>query len=77
MLDELGVRHALIGDVPRPEHLAAMKIFAIRNDPARTLSELTDIAYLAGIPGVDGGSIRREFERHGMGESWNEIERRR
>lgn len=60
--------------VPRPEHLAAMKIFAIRNDPTRKFSELADVAHLAGLPGVDRESIRREFERHGLGGYWNEIE---
>ena len=63
--------------VPSPEHLAAMKIFAIKNDPSRTFSELADIAYLARVPGVDGESIAREFERHRMKELWNEIQRTR
>lgn len=71
------VEGAIEVPVARPEHLAAMKIFAIRNDPSRTLSELADIAYLARIPGVDRGAIVREFERRGMRELWDEIERSR
>ena len=64
-------------EVARPEHLAAMKILAIRNDPSRTLSELADIAYLSSVPGVDREVIAREFDRRGMRELWDEIERRR
>ena len=64
-------------DVPKPEHLASMKILAIKNDPSRTFSELADIAFLAEMPGVDRPAIAREFERRGMRELWDEIERRR
>ena len=41
----------------------------------QTFSELADIAYLARIRGVDRGSIAAEFERHGMRELWDEIQR--
>jgi hypothetical protein len=64
-------------DVPRPEHLAAMKVLAMKNDPSRTFSELADIAYLTRIPGVDRESIAAEFDRHGMRGLWDEIERPR
>jgi predicted nucleotidyltransferase len=62
-------------DVARPEHLAAMKVLAMKNDPSRTFSELADIAYLSRVPGVDRGSIAAEFDRHGMRGLWDEIER--
>lgn len=52
--------------VPRPEHLAAMKAYAIRNDPSRTLRELADIRVLLDTPGVDGAEVRRYFERYGL-----------
>ena len=63
--------------VPRPEHLAAMKIQAVKNDPSRTFPELADIAFLLQIPGVDRAAIAREFDRQGMRELWNELERPR
>jgi hypothetical protein len=52
--------------VPQPEHLAAMKAFAIRNDPSRTLRELADIRVLLDTPGVDRAEIERYFERYGL-----------
>jgi len=60
--------------VPRPEHLAAMKVFAMKNDPSRTFSELADIQFLLQLPGVDRQEIRAYFEKHGLGERYEEIE---
>jgi hypothetical protein len=59
--------------VPRPEHLAAMKVLAMKNDPDRRLRELADIALLLRVPGVDREAVREQFERHGMLESWREL----
>ncbi|MHB8872611.1 MAG: hypothetical protein ACYC8T_02895 [Myxococcaceae bacterium] len=61
--------------VPKPEHLAAMKILAMKNDPTRALQEMADIQFLLGLPGVDEDEIRRYFERHGMQERFDEIKR--
>lgn len=61
--------------VPRPEHLAAMKVLAMKNDPSRTFHELSDIQFLLGLPGVDTGEIRATFEQHGLAERFNELER--
>lgn len=61
--------------VPRPEHLAAMKVLAMKNDPQRRLQELADIAALLRLPGVDREEIREMFERHEMLGSWREVER--
>lgn len=52
--------------VPRPEHLAAMKAFAIRNDPSRTLRDLADIRVLLASKGVDRAEVGRYFERYGL-----------
>jgi hypothetical protein len=52
--------------VLRPEHLAAMKVFAIKNDPSRTLSELDDIRFLLTLDEVDSDQVRRQFEKHGL-----------
>jgi hypothetical protein len=59
--------------VPRPEHLAAMKVFAMKNDPARTLRELADIRFLLELPDTDPEEVRRYFEKHGMGDRFDEI----
>ncbi len=60
--------------VPRPEHLAAMKVQAIKNDPTRTYSDLADIRFLLGLPGVDREEIRSYFVKHGMGDRFLELE---
>jgi hypothetical protein len=61
--------------VPRAEHLAAMKIHAMKNDPGRTLQEMADIRFLLQLPGVDGEEIRGYFEKAGLGEKYDEIRR--
>ncbi len=60
--------------VPRPEHLAAMKAFAIKNAPERALRDMADVEYLLGLPGVDRDEVRRAFEQYGLGERYREIE---
>lgn len=60
--------------VPLPEHLAAMKVLAMKNDPDRRLRELADIARLLELPGVDREEIRQYFERYGMAEEWRELD---
>jgi hypothetical protein len=52
--------------VPRPEHLAAMKLFGIRNDPRRVVQDLADIQRILGLPDVDTGEIHSYFERYGL-----------
>lgn len=61
--------------VPRAEHLAALKVVAMKNDPARTLAELADIRFLLGRPGVDREEIRGYFEKHGLLEHYHELEK--
>jgi hypothetical protein len=60
--------------VPKPEHLAAMKVLAMKNDPSRTLQDLADVRFLLGVPGVDRDEIRGYFVRHGLEERFDEIE---
>jgi hypothetical protein len=74
---ELPVVGVLAAPVPRPEHLAAMKVLAMKNDPERTLQELGDIQFLLGLPGIDREEVRRQFERRGLLERWHELTRRR
>jgi hypothetical protein len=61
--------------VPKPEHLAAMKIHAIQNDPSRALQDLADIQFLMKLPGVDRGEIRSYFEKAGQLERFHELEK--
>lgn len=61
--------------VPRPEHLIAMKIQAIKNSPDRTLQDLADIGFLLGLPGVDRDEVRTYFEKAGLLERWREFDR--
>jgi len=61
--------------VPKPEHLAAMKVLAMKNDPDRTFQELADIRVLMKQPGVDREEIRRYFNKHELGDRFDELER--
>jgi hypothetical protein len=61
--------------VPRPEHLAAMKIQAMKNDPERTFQELADILFLMRLPGIDKMEVRDYFERQGLMDKYDEIKR--
>jgi hypothetical protein len=62
-------------EVPRAEHLAAMKVHAMKNDPGRTLQEMADIRFLLQLDGVDEGEIREYFEEAGLREKFDEIKR--
>ncbi|RPH34998.1 hypothetical protein EHM92_07015 [bacterium] len=59
--------------VPRPEHLAAMKIQAMKNDPGRTFQEMSDILFLLKLPEIDREEVRGYFERQGLSDRYNEI----
>ena len=61
--------------VPRPEHLAAMKIQAMKNDPRRTLGEMEDIRFILALPGIDEGEILGYFERAGLRARYDELKR--
>ncbi len=59
--------------VLKPEHLAAMKIFAMKNDASRRFRELADIQFLLSLPGVDREEIRRYFTLYGLEKDFEEI----
>jgi len=61
--------------VPRPEHLAAMKIQAMKNDPRRTLGEMEDIRFILTLPGIDEAEVRGYFERAGLRHRYDELKR--
>jgi len=52
--------------LPKPEHLAAMKVLAMKNDPARTFQEMADIRFLLTLPLIDRHEVRTYFLRHGL-----------
>lgn len=63
--------------VPRPEHLIAMKVQAMKDAPERGWQDLADIAYLLRVDGVDRNEARGYFVRAGLEERWNELARAR
>lgn len=65
--------HDLI--VPRAEHLAAMKVHAMKNDPGRALQEMADIRFLLQLEGVDQTEIRAYFDKAGLKDRFDEIKR--
>ncbi len=60
--------------VPRPEHLIAMKVLAMKNAPERTQQELADIRHLYTLDGVDQAEVLGYFEKHGLEKRFHEIE---
>jgi len=61
--------------VPRPEHLAAMKILAMKNDFTRTFQEMADIQHILGLPGVDVKEVQGYFAHYGLPEKFDELRR--
>ncbi len=61
--------------LPKPEHLAALKVLAMKNDPSRAFQDLADIRSLLSLPGVDRLEVRGYFERYGMQERFDELEK--
>jgi predicted nucleotidyltransferase len=61
--------------VPKPEHMAALKANAMKNDPTRTFQDMADVRFLLTLPGVDRGQIRDYFDRQGMGDRFDELEK--
>lgn len=63
--------------VPRPEHLVAMKVAAIANNPDRGLRDLADIEYLLSLPGLDDNEVHGYFARKGLLDVWERLRRPR
>jgi hypothetical protein len=62
--------------VPSAEHLIAMKIQALRNDPSRELQDLADIQYLLGLPDTNRAQARGYFAKAGMTDWYDKLIRR-
>jgi len=60
--------------IPSSEHLAAMKVLAMKNDPVRAFQELGDIRHLITVAGADREAVREQFVRHGLEERYRELE---
>lgn len=60
--------------VPRPEHLAALKIHAMSNDPERTRQEMADLDFLLNLPETDREEVREQFEKRGLLEKYRELD---
>ena len=61
--------------VPRPEHLIAMKVRAMKDAPERAWQDMADIGYLLHIEGVDRVEVQGYFARAGLEEKWRELTR--
>lgn len=60
--------------VPKAEHLVAMKVLAMKNDPARSFQEMADIRSLMIRPGVEPEVVREYFQKHDLEERYDELE---
>jgi len=61
--------------VPRKEHLIAMKVQAMKNDPSRTWQEMADIGYLLRVDGTNRDEAKEYFVKAGLRDRWEELER--
>lgn len=59
--------------VVSPEHLVALKLFAIKNNPQRLLRDLADIKYLVDLPGISRAEVKRAFEKYGLMDKYHEL----
>ena len=50
--------------LPKPEHLAALKVVAMKNDPGRAFQEMADIRFLLQLPQVDRLEVVNRRRRH-------------
>ena len=71
--EETEILTGLVALVPRPEHLVALKVRALKNDPSRKLQDLADIRELSLLPGIDLDEIRGYFDRLGLSSLFAEI----
>ena len=59
--------------VVSPEHLIALKLFAIKNEPGRKLKELADIKEIYELTKLEKGIIYKYLKKYGLEEYYNEI----
>ncbi|MBW1927166.1 MAG: nucleotidyl transferase AbiEii/AbiGii toxin family protein [Deltaproteobacteria bacterium] len=70
-------RILILGDITvpvvRPEHLVALKVFAMKNDPNRALREMADIEYLLRLPEIEMETAKKYFEKYGQMDRYYDI----
>lgn len=59
--------------VVRPEHLIALKVFAMKNDPQRAFREMADIQQFTSLPEIDRGEVREYFAKYGLLEKYDDL----
>ncbi len=59
--------------VVRPEHIVALKVFAMKNDPDRALREMADIKELLNLPEINLQEVRKYFKKYGQMERYYDI----
>lgn len=59
--------------LPKPEHLAALKVLAMKNDPSRTFQEMSDIRFLLTLPGIDRREVEGCFDRYELRNRFDEL----
>ena len=59
--------------VPRAEHLVAMKVQALKNDPGRSFQDLADVRSLLLLTDIDQDEIEGYFVRAGLKDKLDEI----
>jgi hypothetical protein len=59
--------------VVSPEHLIALKLFAIQNEPDRKYKELADIKEICYHTNIDMATVKEFFKKYGMEEYYNEV----
>lgn len=63
--------------VVSPEHLVALKLFAMKNDPSRVYQELADIEYLLSLPEINLEEVQRYFVKYGQSGKFDELTRKK
>jgi hypothetical protein len=61
--------------VPRPEHLIAMKVQAMKNAPERAWQDMADIGFLLTLPGTNRDEARDYFVKAGLEGRWDDLAR--
>ena len=59
--------------VVRPEHIVALKVFAMKNDPDRALREMADIKELLNLPEINLQEVQKYFKKYGQMERYYDI----
>jgi len=64
---------ALTLPVVKPEHIAALKVFAMKNNPDRALREMADIKELLKLNDINLKEVQGYFEKYGQMDRYYEI----